>query len=160
MSEMGENADFENRLAAAEARIEEVAADATAARHLAAAGDRDLADLTMRVVDNQRATEANRYAINMLGVQTAERFQHLEAKMDSGFRQVDDRFRQVDDRFRQVDDHFRQVDANFRQVDANFRQVDANFDEVRSKLSETAAGLALIVELLSPGGEQTGGNEN
>ncbi|HEY5879613.1 MAG TPA: hypothetical protein VIU11_11935 [Nakamurella sp.] len=92
---MSDSANFEERLTAAEARIEEVAADAAAARHLAAAGDRDLADLTMRVIDNQRSTEANRTAINALSVQTAERFQHvetrfqhLEDKVDAGFVEI------------------------------------------------------------------------
>ena len=106
---MGDAANFEERLTAAEARIEEVAADAAAARHLAAAGDRDLADLTMRVIDNQRSTEANRTAINGLSVQTGERFQHLEDKVDAGFA------------------------------------------EMRAKLDQTTAGLAVIIELLSPG---------
>jgi hypothetical protein len=60
--------DVEARLSALEARIEEVAADAAAARHLAAARDRDLADLGLKV-------DANRSAINALGVQTAAGFE-------------------------------------------------------------------------------------
>jgi hypothetical protein len=59
--------DVEARLSALEARMEEVAADAAAARHLAAARDRDLADLGVKV-------DANRSAINALGVQTAAGF--------------------------------------------------------------------------------------
>ncbi len=47
--------------------MEEVAADAAAARHLAAVRDCDLADLGVKV-------DANRFAINALGVQTAGRF--------------------------------------------------------------------------------------
>ena len=47
-----------------------VAADAAAVRHLAAARDRDLADLTVKV-------DANRQAINALGVQTAAGFARL-----------------------------------------------------------------------------------
>ena len=58
--------DVEARLSALEARMEEVAADTAAARHLAAARDRDLADLGIKV-------DANRSAINALGVQTAAR---------------------------------------------------------------------------------------
>ncbi len=42
---MTQPSDLEVRVAALEARIEEVAADAAAAPHLAAARDRDLADL-------------------------------------------------------------------------------------------------------------------
>ena len=60
--------DVEARLTALEARMEQVAADAAAARHLAAARDRDLADLGVKV-------DANRSAINALGVQTAAGFE-------------------------------------------------------------------------------------
>ena len=68
--------------------MEEVAADAAAARHLAAAGDRDLADLGVKV-------DANRRAINALGVQTAarfdrvdERFDRVEGEMRTGFAEM------------------------------------------------------------------------
>lgn len=68
--------------------MEEVAADAAAARHLTAARDRDLADLGIKV-------DANRSAINALGVQTAARFDRvdervdrLEAKVDAGFTEM------------------------------------------------------------------------
>jgi hypothetical protein len=76
--------DVEARLAALEARMEEVAADATAARHLAAARDRDLADLTIKV-------DANRAAINALGVQTVAGF----AEMRTGFAEMRARFDQT-----------------------------------------------------------------
>ncbi|HEY7814823.1 MAG TPA: hypothetical protein VIC62_16370 [Nakamurella sp.] len=134
---MSESAEFENRLSAAETRIEDVAADAAAARHLAAAGDRDLADLTMKVVANRRAIEVNqaainangtainasRAAINTLGVQTAERFQHMETR-------------------------FQDMETRFQDLEA---KVDAGFVEVRGKLDQTTAGLAQIIRLLSPG---------
>jgi hypothetical protein len=71
-------AEFEARLAAVESRVEQIAADAAAAvsdadaaRHLAAARDRDLADLAVKV-------DANRAAINALGVQTAGRFNQVD----------------------------------------------------------------------------------
>lgn len=80
--------DVEARLAALEARVEQVAADAAAARHLAAARDRDLADLGIKV-------DANRSAINALGVQTAarfdqvdQRFDRLENEMRNGFTEI------------------------------------------------------------------------
>jgi len=80
--------DVEARLTALEARMEEVAADAAAARHLAAARDRDLADLGIKV-------DANRSAINALGVQTAarfdqvdQRFDRLENEMRNGFTEI------------------------------------------------------------------------
>ncbi len=72
---MAKPSDVEARLSALEARVEEVAADAAAARHLAAARDRDLADLGIKV-------DANRSAINALGVQTAGRFDQLETRFD------------------------------------------------------------------------------
>jgi len=73
--------DVEARLAALEARMEEVAADAAAARHLTAARDRDLADLGVKV-------DANRAAINALGVQTAGRFDRLEDDVRTGFAEM------------------------------------------------------------------------
>ena len=62
--------------------MQEVAADAAAARHLAAAHDRDLADLGVKV-------DANRRAINALGIQTAARFARLEGEVRTGFTRVD-----------------------------------------------------------------------
>jgi hypothetical protein len=111
---MPEAPDLETRVSALEVRIEEVAADATAARHLAAARDRDLSDLAVKV-------DANRKAINALGVQTAARFDRLEAK----------------------------VDAGFAAVDARFAQIDTAFVEIRGRLDQTAAGFAHIGELLT-----------
>ena len=82
---MAQPSDFEARLAALEVRVEEVAADATAARHLAAARDRDLADLGLKV-------DANRSVINALGEQTAARFDRLEQKFDRLEQKVDTGF--------------------------------------------------------------------
>jgi hypothetical protein len=55
LSGVTQSPDHEARISRLEVRIEEVAADATAARHLAAARDRDLADLTVNVDANRRA---------------------------------------------------------------------------------------------------------
>lgn len=85
---MANPSDVEARLAALEARMEEVAADAAAARHLAAARDRDLADLGIKV-------DANRQAINALGLQTAARFDRLEQHVDNGFAEMRARFDQT-----------------------------------------------------------------
>jgi hypothetical protein len=76
------NPDFEARLAAVEAHVEQVA------RHLAAARDRDLADLAVQV-------DANRSAINALSVQTAARIDQLEQRMDAGFAGMRGRFDQT-----------------------------------------------------------------
>ena len=85
---MPEPPDTERRLTALEARVEDVAAEASAARHLAAANDRDLADLGVKA-------DANRRAINALGVQTAarfdrvdERFDRLETEVRAGFAEM------------------------------------------------------------------------
>ncbi len=113
--------DVEARLAALESRMEEVAADAAAARHLAAARDRDLADLSIKV-------DANRSAINALGVQTAGRFDQLEQRVDAGFAEMR---------------------AKFDQIDAKFDQVDNGFAEMRGRFDQTAAGMQQIVDLLT-----------
>jgi len=63
-------------VAVLEARMDIVAADAAAARHLAAARDRDLADLGVKV-------DANRTAINALGEQTAAGFAEIRGKLDA-----------------------------------------------------------------------------
>jgi hypothetical protein len=125
---MGSPSNFEARLAAVEARLEEVAADAAAARHLAAARDRDLADLTVKV-------DANRTAINGLGVQTAARFDRLEDKFD-----------RLENK---VDTGFAEMRAKFDQIDSKFDQVDAGFMEMRAKFDQTAAGMRQIVDLLT-----------
>ena len=67
--------DLEARVAALEARMDEVAADAASARHLAAARDRDLADLGVKV-------DSNRSVVNALGERTAARFTRLEQQID------------------------------------------------------------------------------
>src|ERR687893_1661172 len=74
--------DLESRVAALEARMGQVATDAqvarqdaAAARHLAAARDRDLADLAVKV-------DANRSAINALGEQTRARFDQVDARFE------------------------------------------------------------------------------
>ncbi|MBC3192231.1 hypothetical protein H7X46_14290 [Pseudonocardia sp. C8] len=70
---MSRPSDLEARLAALEARVEAVAADATAARHLAAARDRDLAEVG-------RKLDATRSGVTGLGEQSAARFAHLEER--------------------------------------------------------------------------------
>ena len=117
---MSQPSEFEARLARVEARVEQAVDDAAAARHLAAARDRDLADLTVKV-------EANRSAINALGVQTAARFDRLEGRFD-----------RLEGR----------VDRLEEKVDRGFAEMDRGFAEMRGRLDGTAAGLARIVELL------------
>lgn len=119
--------EIEARLARVEARVEEAAADAAAARHLDAARDRDLADLAVKV-------EANRSAINALGVQTAARFDRLEGRFD----RLEGRVDRLEDKVDRLED----------KVDRGFAEVDRGFAEMRGRLDGTAAGLTRIVELL------------
>ena len=92
---MPEAPDLDARVSALEVRMEEVAADATAARHLAAARDRDLADVGVKV-------DANRKAINALGVQTAARFDRLEGRVDRLEYKVDTGFAEMRGRLDQA----------------------------------------------------------
>ena len=125
---MAEPSDIEARVAALEARIEEVAADATAARHLAAARDRDLADLGVKV-------DANRSVINALGEQTAARFTRLEERIDTVRSEMRSGFAEVHNRFAEVHNRFAEVDNGFA--------------EMRGKLDQAAAGQQQIVEFLN-----------
>jgi hypothetical protein len=94
--------------------MEEVAADAAAARHLAAARDGDIADLGIKA-------DANRAAINALGVQTAGHFDGLE----------------------------RRFDGLERRFDGLEQQVGTGFVQIRGKLDEFAAAQQHIVRILS-----------
>lgn len=111
-----------------ERRVEEVAADAAAALQLAVAVDRDLADLGVKV-------DANRAAINALGVQTA-----------AGFERVWRKFDQVDARFDRLENEVR---TGFAQMHAGFAEVHAGFAEMRAKFDQTAAGHDRIVGLIT-----------
>jgi hypothetical protein len=126
---MAQPSDFEARLTALEARVEEVAADAAAARHLAAARDRDLAGLGLKV-------DANRSVINAVGEQTAARFDRLEEKFD---------------RLQQ------KVDTGFAEMDRGFAEVDRGFAEMRGRLDQAATGQQQIAQLLTTLINQEGG---
>ena len=117
---MTQPSDHEARISRLEARIEEVAADASAARHLAAANDRDSADLTVKV-------DANRKAINALGEQTRERFDR-----------VDERFVRLEVK----------VDEGFAEMRSRFAEMDQGFAAMRHGFDQTAAGFARITELI------------
>jgi len=90
-----DSADLRARVTALERRMDVVAADASAARHLAAANDRDYADLAVKV-------DANRAAISALGVQTAERFEQVDRRFDRLERKVDDGFAEMRAKFDQT----------------------------------------------------------
>src|SRR5690349_19980018 len=113
--------DRESRVSALEARVEEVAADASAARHLAAANDRDYADLSIRV-------DANREAINAHGGQIAARFDRLEGP------------------FYWLEGWFNGLE---QEMHVGFAQVDENFARVRTMLDQQAARPHRITALLT-----------
>jgi hypothetical protein len=123
---MAQPPDLEARVAALEVRMEAVAADATAARHLAAARDRDLADLAVKV-------DANKSAINALGEQTRERFDA-----------VDRRFEAVDRRF----------DALERKVDDGFTEIRGRLDGTAAGLEQITGLLNMLIDW--QGGEAPG----
>jgi hypothetical protein len=110
----------EARLARLEARVEEVAADAAAARHLAAAHDRDIADVGVKV-------NACRAAINALGIRTAERFDRVERRL-GGLEQ--------------------RVDVLETKVDEGFAQMHRGSAQMRHGFDQTAAGFARIATLI------------
>ena len=122
---MTQSPDHETRISRLEIRIEEVAADATAARHLSAANDRDYSDLAVKV-------DANRKAINALGEQTRGRFD------------------QVDARFDRLEAEMR---AGFAELRAGHNELRAGHDELRAAMrhgfDQTAGGFARIAELIT-----------
>ncbi len=106
---MAQPSNLEARVAALETRMEAVAADATAARHLAAARDRDLADLAVKV-------DANRPAINGLGEQTRERFDAVDRRFDAVDRRFDALERTVDNGFAETRGKFDATAAGLEQI--------------------------------------------
>lgn len=112
---------LEQRVRALETRVEHVAEDATAARILAVAHDRDRAELPTKV-------EAIRVALNGLSVQTAARIREV----DRGFAAMNRRFEQVDRRF-----------------DALETEMRDGFTGMRGRLDFAAAGQQQIVGLLT-----------
>jgi hypothetical protein len=83
--DMSQPPDHEARFAALDVETRAARQDALAARHLAAAHDRDIADLAVKV-------DAIRSALNAHSVQTRERFDALERKMDNGFAEMRGKF--------------------------------------------------------------------
>jgi phage shock protein A len=126
--------DPEARLARLEARVEEGAADAAAARHLAAAHDRDIADVGVKV-------NACRAAINALGIQTAERFDRVERRLGG----VEGRIGGLEQR---VDVLETKVDVLETKVDVGFAQMHRGFAQMRHGFDQTAAGFARIATLI------------
>jgi hypothetical protein len=117
---------LEARVAALEAQVVALAADtraaredATAARHLAAARDRDMADLMVKV-------DANRSAINALGEQTRAQFDAVDRRFDA----VDRRFEALE---RKVDDGFIEMRGKFDATAAGLDRITGMLDTLISQ---------------------------
>ena len=105
--------DIKRRLQAAEQ-------DAAAARILAGAADRDVAEIRAEIRDFRKATTAS---FNALRQDFVDLRDHVDRRFD-------------------------QVDRRFEHVDQRFDQVDGGFAEMRGRLDATAAGQQRIVELI------------
>lgn len=93
--------------------MEVVAADAAAARHLAAARDRDLADLGVKV-------DANQAVISALGEQTAARFTRLEQQIDRVRTELEE---QIDDVRTEMHGGFAEMRGRLDQAAAGQEQI-------------------------------------
>jgi hypothetical protein len=83
--------DLETRVAALEARLEEVAADAVAARHLAAGADRDVSEVRAELRAHTRALNALRET----QVEQGHAIGNLETEMSRGFAEMRGRLDQT-----------------------------------------------------------------
>lgn len=130
---MAQPLDLEARVAALEAQVAELTAntraareDATAARHLAAARDRDIADLMVKV-------DANRSAINALGEQTREQFDAVGRRFDA----VDQRFEGLE---RKVDNGFAEMRGKFDATAAGLDRITGLLDTLIGQQGEDTSG--------------------
>ena len=161
-----DDGELEARVEAVEVKAERARLDAQAARHLAAAVDRDLVDLGVKV-------DANHEAIQGLSRQTAERFDQVDQRLD----RVDQRLGGVDQRLDRMDEH---LDAQRRALNeltvqtadrftdlrvemrAGFEETGRGFAEMRAKLDQTAGGLLHLserIDVLIAHGSSAGGGE-
>ena len=125
---MTQSPDHETRITRLEVRMAEVTTDAAVARHLAAANDRDYADLAVKI-------DANRKAINALGEQTRARFD----RMDAGFAELRA--------------GVNELRAGHDELRAGVDELRAGHDELRAAMrhgfDQSAAGFARIAELIT-----------
>ncbi len=81
---MANSPDLEARVAALEARLEEVAADAVAARHLAAGADRDVSEVRAEL----RAHTGALNALRENQVEQGQAIGDLQVKVNQGFAEM------------------------------------------------------------------------
>jgi predicted nucleic acid-binding Zn-ribbon protein len=125
---MAASDDLEPRVAALEARVQELttqvrrsAQDAAAARVLAGGADRDVTEIRTEIRDFRKATTAS--------------FNAMREDLTDLRTEVTDLRTQMNDRF--------------AEVDSRFAEVSNGFIEMRGKLDAAAAGQQQIVSLLS-----------
>jgi hypothetical protein len=139
---MEQSPDLEARVSALEARMEVVAADASAARHLAAARDRDLADLGLKV-------DANRRVISALGEHTRAGFDAVDAKFVDVRAEMRAGFDAAATGFEQMRVGFAATAAGFDQIQARFAVTDARFDQMDARFTATDAGFERLESMLT-----------
>jgi chromosome segregation ATPase len=145
---MSQSPDHEARITRLETRVEEIAEEAAAARHLAAMADRDLADVHVKL-------DANRKAINALGEQTraqfdqvGRRFERLETKVDAGFAAINAKLAEHDQGFAAINAKLAEHDQGFAAINAKLAEHDQGFAAMRHGFDQTAAGFARITTLI------------
>jgi DNA anti-recombination protein RmuC len=74
-----------------------------------------------------------------------DRLDHLNHKVDEGFRLVDERFRRVDQRFEQVDQRFERVETSIRdlrvEMDLRFGRLEEKIDRLQQTIMVVGGGL-------------------
>ena len=111
----------------------------TAARHLAAAGDRDLAELTVKV-------DANRKAVNALGEQTRARFDQVDARFD----RLESEMRAG---FAELRTDVAELRTDVAELRTDVAELRTGHDDLRAAMrhgfDQSAAGFARIAELIT-----------
>lgn len=139
---------LESRVSALETQVGQLSArvragehDAAAARILAGAADRDVAEFRGAMRDFRQATTAS---FNALREDLTDLRTHVDIRLD----RVDIRLDGIDARLDRVDTRFDRVDTRFDRVDTRFDHVDGEFAEIRGRLDAAATGQRRILGLL------------
>lgn len=174
---------LESRVTALEVQVRDLTGrvrasehNATAARVLAGAADREVGEIRDELRDFRRATIGSFNAlrqdmtdgfrrIDERFARIDERFTHIDerfTRIDEQFTRIDERFTRIDERFTHIDERFAHIDARFTRIDERFTSIDKRFTsideqfaqvgngfaEMRAKFDMTAAGQQRIVELI------------
>jgi chromosome segregation ATPase len=153
-----EEPSLESRLSAVEEDLARVryqanlaAADAAAARILAAGADHDVSEVRAELRAHTRALSALREsqrAMQQELVAHRTEFAAVRSEMASGFRTVDARLQTVDARLETVDARLETVDARLETVDGQLQTVDAQLETVDARLQTVGAGITHLTTML------------